>query len=108
LQKNFALFDIVISAGLSCGFLPGIYGAKLGSVHFEPPLEDGKKITGRSFARIFLFREQSRNKMNHLTSAKSHISIVDFRLIWRGEMIHFILRQFLTRERFILGASTHA
>ena len=49
--------------------------------------------------------------MNHLTYAKSPkiddqkwgciamntipFLIIDFRLIWRGEMVHFIFRQFL-------------
>ena len=56
-------------------------------------------------------KELSKNKMNNLTCAKSPkiddrkwgsiesnttpFSIVDFRLIWRGEIVHFIFRQFL-------------
>ena len=33
-------------------------------------------------------------------------SIVDFRLIWRGEMVQVIFRQLLTRESPVLVSST--
>ena len=60
-------------------------------------------------------KELSKNKMDYLTSAKSPkidnrkrgsnsrdttpFTIVDFWPIWRGEIVHFILGQFLSSKK---------
>ena len=72
------------------------------------------EILGGALVWILPFpatKELSKNKMDNLTYAKSPkiddrkwgcitlytnpFSIIDFRLIWRGEIVHFIFRQFL-------------